>query len=77
LKTIKQQYTKKDVRAENLDIRDMFDHFKTLLNSPNNQRPENTEENSDFILDEDLDSDFTEAEIKAAIFHQKIIKAAA
>lgn len=55
----------------------MFDHFKTLLNSQNNQRPENTEENSDFILDEDLDSDFTEAEIKAAIFHQKIIKAAA
>ena len=69
-KNIKKQNKKNNAISEKLDIKDMFNHFNGLLGSEPAQEDINHANGPPLIDDENLDSEFTEAELKHAVFSQ-------
>ena len=73
-KRVKMQYTKRLPTAENMDISDLYEHFKELYSTntenvdsdnPNRQHHRPTD-----ALDQDLDCIITEEEVRNAVFNQ-------
>ena len=73
-KNINKTYKKKQEQADTLSVDDLYNHFKSMFGEPREDEAQNDYNENDFVHNEstdDLDSDFTETEIREAIFSQK------
>ena len=73
-KSIKSLYKKKHESADSLSVDDLYNHFSTMFGETYDGNTQNQNSENDFpslnIVDE-FDVDFTESEIREAIFSQK------
>ena len=67
---IKRQYSKQESRADDLDISEMYGHFKNLYSAENTINDDTAFNNSD-LQDEELDKDITMPGLREAVFCQK------
>ena len=67
-------YKKKQESADSLSVDDLYNHFSTMFGETDTENPQNESSENGFpasnIVDE-FDADFTESEIREAIFSQK------
>jgi hypothetical protein len=70
-KKIKYQY-KHEISSPEIDINELYEHFNNLFASPNTHHNDNlNNEDMSIVEDEDLDMEFTENEVRNAVFAQK------
>ena len=76
-KNIRKTFKKKTDEADSLTVEDLYKHFKTVLGDSdgNTDHTNDNNTNIDFTdrtnTDDDLDSNFTEMELRQAVFSQK------
>lgn len=65
---MKNQYEKPTDTSQNLDVNDLFNHFKTLFNTDTEQQQEQIDKT--IIVDKELDCEISLSELKTAVFSQ-------
>lgn len=68
-KNVKSKLKNKQCYADTLKIDDLFNHFKDLFGET--QVDHNAEEIPEIIIDNEIDQNFTEMELRSAVFSQK------
>lgn len=67
-------YMKKHESADSLNVDDLFTHFSSMFGETDAENTQNENLENDFSLpniDDEFDANFTETEIREAIFSQK------
>ena len=70
-KNIKKSYKKTNAEADKLDVKDLHDHFQSIFGE---QYADHTNVEPDLnqnVYNEELDSEFTDSELRMAVFTQK------
>ena len=76
MENIRKTFKKKTDEADSLTVEDLCNHFKTVLGDSDGNTDHTNDNNSniDFTginTDDDLDSNFTEMELRQVMFSQK------
>ena len=69
-RNVKAQYKNNSVKTCNITIDDMYEHFNTLYGPSPSPNSDNADNNADIVYDNELNSEFTAAEIRKAVFSQ-------
>ena len=70
-KKLKRSYKKKNMEAKNLNIQDLHDHFKNMFGEMPSEQNDTEPDIHQNNMCEELDAEFTYAELQSAVFKQK------